>query len=61
VLGFGRLLVRAAARHVGDTEVAGQLTAAGIANAVTSYSQTIPDADRADNLDDLALHAMTLV
>ncbi|TLG04249.1 hypothetical protein FEK35_20690 [Nocardia cyriacigeorgica] len=40
---------------------AGQLTAAGIANAVTSYSQTIPDADRADTLDDLALHAMTLV
>ncbi|MEV0768625.1 hypothetical protein [Nocardia salmonicida] len=40
---------------------AGQLTAAGIANAVTSFSQTIPDADRADALDDLALHAMTLV
>ncbi|MEV6059884.1 hypothetical protein AB0L62_07750 [Nocardia asteroides] len=40
---------------------AGQLTAAGIANAVTSFSQTIPDADRADTLDDLALHAMTLV
>ncbi|WP_181699027.1 hypothetical protein [Nocardia sp. GTS18] len=40
---------------------AGQLTAAGIANAVTSYSQTIPDADRADALDDLALQAMTLV
>ncbi|WP_228823832.1 hypothetical protein [Nocardia blacklockiae] len=39
----------------------GQLTAAGIANAVTSYSQTIPDADRADGLDDLALRAMTLV
>ncbi|MFC9965622.1 hypothetical protein ACFVH4_15445 [Nocardia ignorata] len=39
----------------------GQLTAAGIANAVTSYSQTIPDPDRADNLDDLALTAMTLV
>ncbi|MEV0688393.1 hypothetical protein AB0I35_31495 [Nocardia sp. NPDC050378] len=40
---------------------AGQLTAAGIANAVTSFSQTIPDADRADTLDDLALQAMTLV
>ncbi|WP_040713375.1 hypothetical protein [Nocardia takedensis] len=39
----------------------GQLTAAGIANAVTSYSQTIPDPDRADTLDDLALTAMTLV
>ncbi|WP_433755786.1 hypothetical protein [Nocardia sp. CA-135398] len=39
----------------------GQLTAAGIANAVTSYSQTIPDADRADTLDDLALQAMSLV
>ncbi len=32
----------------------GQLTAAGIANAVTSFSQTVPDADRADALDDLA-------
>ncbi|MBF6328435.1 hypothetical protein [Nocardia transvalensis] len=39
----------------------GQLTAAGVANAVTSYSQTIPDPARADTLDDLALHAMTLV
>lgn len=39
---------------------AGQLTAAGIANAVTSFSQTIPDADRADALDDVALQAMTL-
>ncbi|TQM32731.1 hypothetical protein [Nocardia bhagyanarayanae] len=39
----------------------GQLTAAGIANAVTSYSQTVPDADRADSLDDLALQAMSLV
>ncbi|MFF0494377.1 hypothetical protein ACFYTQ_35625 [Nocardia sp. NPDC004068] len=39
----------------------GQLTAAGIANAVTSYSQTVPDPDRADTLDDLALQAMTLV
>ncbi|WP_196812284.1 hypothetical protein [Nocardia sp. CNY236] len=38
-----------------------QLTSAGIAHAVTSYSQTIPDADRADTLDDLALHAMSLV
>lgn len=39
----------------------GQLTAAGIANAITSYSQTVADADRADALDDLALSAMTLV
>ncbi|WP_327145281.1 hypothetical protein [Nocardia sp. NBC_01327] len=39
----------------------GQLTAAGIANAVTSYSQTILDGDRANALDDLALHAMSLV
>ncbi|MFJ4649667.1 hypothetical protein ACIP5Y_00170 [Nocardia sp. NPDC088792] len=38
----------------------GQLTAAGIANAVTSYSQTIPDSDRANTLDDLAYQAMTL-
>jgi hypothetical protein len=38
-----------------------QLTAAGIANAVTSYSQTIPDPDRADTLDDLALQAMSLI
>jgi hypothetical protein len=39
----------------------GQLTAAGIANAITSYSQTVADADRADALDDLALSAMALV
>ncbi|WP_194838760.1 hypothetical protein [Nocardia sp. XZ_19_369] len=39
----------------------GQLTAAGIAHAVTSYSQTVPDPDRADTLDDLALQAMALV
>ncbi|KAA8880376.1 hypothetical protein F3087_41635 [Nocardia colli] len=38
----------------------GQLTAAGIANAVTSYSQTVADPDRADALDDLALTAMSL-
>ncbi|WP_216892192.1 hypothetical protein [Nocardia alni] len=40
---------------------AGQLSAAGIANAVTSYSQTVPDPARADALDDLALPAMALV
>ncbi|WP_157121072.1 hypothetical protein [Nocardia miyunensis] len=39
---------------------AGQLSAAGIANAVTSYSQTVPDPARADTLDDLALRAMPL-
>ncbi|ATL67414.1 hypothetical protein [Nocardia terpenica] len=39
----------------------GQLTAAGIANAVTSFSQTIPDPTRADALDDLAIGAMELV
>ncbi|RJO77701.1 hypothetical protein D5S18_08195 [Nocardia panacis] len=39
----------------------GQLTAAGVANAVTSYSQTVPDPDRAAVLDDLALRAMALV
>ncbi|WP_405165541.1 hypothetical protein OG203_10805 [Nocardia sp. NBC_01499] len=38
----------------------GQLTAAGIANAVTSYSQTVADPDRADSLDDLAVQAMSL-
>ncbi|MEV0246884.1 hypothetical protein AB0H76_09885 [Nocardia sp. NPDC050712] len=38
----------------------GQLTGAGIANAVTSFSQTLPDPDRADVLDDLALSAMAL-
>jgi len=39
----------------------GQLCAAGVANAVTSYSQTVPDPARAESLDDLALRAMTLV
>ncbi|PXX53425.1 hypothetical protein DFR70_12736 [Nocardia tenerifensis] len=39
----------------------GQLTAAGIANAVTSYSQTVPNPVRADSLDDLAVQAMSLV
>ena len=39
----------------------GQLTAAGSANAVTSYSQTVTDADRAAALDDFALDAMALV
>lgn len=39
----------------------GQLNAAGIANAITSFSQTVPDPDRADELDDLALKAMAEV
>jgi hypothetical protein len=38
----------------------GQTTAAGIANAITSYSQTVADPSRADALDDLALRAMAL-
>lgn len=38
----------------------GQPTAAGVAQAVTSYSQTVPDADRADALESLAFDAMRL-
>ncbi|WP_053716966.1 hypothetical protein [Saccharothrix sp. NRRL B-16348] len=38
----------------------GQTTAAGLANAITSYSQTVADPSRADALDDLALRAMSL-
>jgi hypothetical protein len=38
----------------------GQATAAGIANAITSYSQTV-SADRAEELDSIAVSAMTLV
>lgn len=64
--------IRVVAKRLGFTEVerdgvlrhfiaAGQLSAAGVANAITSYSQTVPDADRADALDDLALSAMALV
>ncbi len=40
---------------------AGQLSAAGIANAITSYSQTVADPDRADELDDRALASLVLV
>lgn len=36
----------------------GAYTSGGVANAVTSYSQTIEDADRAAKLDELALPAM---
>ncbi|CAM4375926.1 hypothetical protein NONI108955_23325 [Nocardia ninae] len=38
----------------------GQLNAAGIANAITSFSQTLADPTRADTLDDLAVEAMAL-
>ncbi|NUS43573.1 MAG: hypothetical protein HOQ24_07800 [Mycobacteriaceae bacterium] len=38
----------------------GQLTGAGIANAITSFSQTLTDPSRADTLDDLAVEAMAL-
>ncbi|WP_280386470.1 hypothetical protein [Nocardia wallacei] len=38
----------------------GQLNAAGIANAITSFSQTLTDPTRADTLDDLAVEAMAL-
>ncbi|GAA3858576.1 hypothetical protein GCM10022243_25290 [Saccharothrix violaceirubra] len=37
----------------------GQLTTGGLAHAITSFSQTVADPDRADALDDLALTAMT--
>jgi hypothetical protein len=40
--------------------VGGQTTAAGIANAITSYSQTV-DPDRAEVLDSIAVSAMTMV
>lgn len=39
----------------------GQMTAGGVLNAVTSFSQTIPDADRADELDAQALKVLTLI
>jgi hypothetical protein len=39
----------------------GQLTAGGVANAITSYSQTVGSADRAHDLDDAALRALDLV
>jgi hypothetical protein len=41
--------------------VGGQLTAGGVANAITSYSQTVGNADRAADLDDQAVKAMDLV
>jgi hypothetical protein len=41
--------------------VGAQLTAGGVANAITSYSQTLGNADRAADLDDQAVKAMDLV
>ena len=38
----------------------GQMTAAGIANAMTSVAQTLPDADAAWDLEGMAVRAMTL-
>lgn len=39
----------------------GQLTAGGVANAVTSYAQTVIDADRSHDLEDSAVRALELV
>ena len=39
----------------------GQMTAGGVANAITAFSQTVVDADRASELDAQALRAMELV
>lgn len=39
----------------------GQMTAGGVLNAVTSYSQTVVNADRADQLDGSALRVLALV
>lgn len=38
----------------------GQLTAGGVANAVTSYAQTVDNADRAHDLEDTAVRALEL-
>lgn len=38
----------------------GQLTAGGVANAVTSYAQTVDNADRSHELEDSAVRAMEL-
>jgi hypothetical protein len=35
-----------------------QLTSGGVANAITSYSQTVADAERAEALDSMAISAM---
>ena len=39
----------------------GQMTAGGVTNAITAFSQTVIDADRATELDAQALRAMELV
>lgn len=39
----------------------GKTTAGGIVNAITAYSQGVEDAERAHELDDLALRALDLV
>ena len=39
----------------------GQMTAGGVTNAITAFSQTVADADRATELDAQALRAMELV
>lgn len=39
----------------------GQLNAAGVMNAITSYSQTLDNADRARHLDDQAVDALAAV
>jgi hypothetical protein len=39
----------------------GQMTAGGVLNAVTSFSQTVPNPDRSHELEDSALRALDLV
>lgn len=39
----------------------GQMTAGGVLNAVTSFAQTIPDADRSDAVEAQALRVLSLV
>lgn len=39
----------------------GQMTAGGVVQALTSYSQCVADANRADEIDSLALRALDLV
>lgn len=39
----------------------GQMTAGGVMNAITSYTQTIEDADTANSMESQALQAMSLV
>jgi hypothetical protein len=39
----------------------GQVTAGGVMQAVTSFSQTVPNADRAYELEALGMEALVLV